>query len=77
LKRYWLAAFAVSLGLVLTFGLVYAASLGRNGDFSARTGSQPDSWTPWPGDTILADETGACGVGIATIGGDGIATAQH
>ena len=76
-KRYWLATFAALLGLALTFGLVYAANLVRNGDFSALTGSQPDSWTPWPGDTIVADEIGACGLGVATIGGDGIATAQQ
>jgi hypothetical protein len=62
---------------VLAVTIAYAADIATNGDFSLLTGSQPDYWTPWSGGSIVADATGACGAGIATVQSDGIATAQQ
>jgi hypothetical protein len=65
------------LCLAASVGVVYAAELVVNGDFSLLTGSQPTHWTPWAGDTIVADSSGACGSGVATVQGLSVATAQQ
>ncbi len=65
------------LCLAISVGVVYAAELVANGDFSLLTGSQPTHWTSWAGDTIVADSSGACGSGVATVQGLSVATAQQ
>ncbi|HSD83725.1 MAG TPA: hypothetical protein VLG46_07695 [Anaerolineae bacterium] len=63
--------------LAVGVGVSYAAELVANGNFSQLTGSQPTHWTPWAGDSIVADSSGVCGSGVATVQGLSIATAQQ
>ncbi len=76
-RKMMVACLLVLLCLAICVGVVYAAELVANGDFSLLTGSQPTHWTPWSGDTIVADSSGACGSGVATVQGLSIATAQQ
>ncbi len=60
-----LSALGSLLILALAVTTVYAANIVSNGDFSTLVGLQPAGWTPWAGDTFVADATWACGAGVA------------